>query len=78
VNQSNEWPTLLIRVVSVDYWERHRIVGHGYVNLPREPGRSCLQVSTVNLVHNSVFARLCEFFLGHSEEELEQTHLNVR
>lgn len=33
-----KWPRVLLEVSSLDYWDRHRIEGYGFVDLPCRPG----------------------------------------
>ena len=34
-----KWPRVLLEVASLDYWDRHRVEGYGYMDLPQAPGR---------------------------------------
>ena len=33
-----KWPRVLIQVASLDYWDRHRVEGCGFLDLPNTPG----------------------------------------
>jgi hypothetical protein len=36
-----KWPRILLEVASLDYWDRHRVEGYAYVDLPSNPGECC-------------------------------------
>jgi Meckel syndrome type 1 protein len=38
------WPKILIQVNSVDSWERHRIEGYGFINVPNFSGYSEIKI----------------------------------
>ena len=33
-----KWPRVLLEVASLDHWERHRVEGYGYADLPSTAG----------------------------------------
>ena len=35
-----KWPRILVEVASQDFWDRHRMEGYGYLDLPTRPGQS--------------------------------------
>ena len=43
-------PRLLIEVSSLDYWERHRVEGYGYIDLPSKPG---IHMTRLQYVHST-------------------------
>lgn len=34
-----QWPVLYFEVLSLDFWQRYRIEGYGFVTLPATPGK---------------------------------------
>ena len=35
-----QWPVLYFKVLSLDYWQRYRTEGYGYLVFPATPGES--------------------------------------
>ena len=42
----SSWPQLVFEVSSVDKWQRHRVEGYGFADLPRNPGSFDVQIRT--------------------------------
>ncbi|KAI1285413.1 Meckel syndrome type 1 protein [Halotydeus destructor] len=74
-NNSDEWPFLFVRVISVDYWNKHRLCGQGFVRLPHSAGQIILDIPCMKFVSHNLFDRLSELFLGHDMEELSKQTL---
>ena len=48
-----KWPRVLLEVSSLDYWDRHRIEGYGFVDLPCRPGKyAVLRSVSINASKN--------------------------
>ena len=50
-------PRLLIEVSSLDYWERHRVEGYGYIDLPSKPG---IHMTRLQYVHSYLHGCMIE------------------
>lgn len=48
---------------SFDSWDRNRIEGYGFVEIPHAPGYHELRVKTYK-PHDDIYTRIYEFFLG--------------
>lgn len=62
-----KWPRILIQVASFDYWERHRVEGYGYLDLPNTPGQYQFTVNTWR-PSGSLRDKMARFFVGGSAE----------
>eukprot|EP00731_Ephydatia_muelleri_P023322 Em0015g905a len=81
-----KWPWVLIQVASLDYWERHRVEGYGFLNLPNAPGKYEFTVHTWRPC-GSVRDKMARYFVGGVAEiadisyitkpqDFEGTHLS--
>jgi len=61
------WPKLFLKVCSYDYWDRHRVIGYGWVSLPQTPGHHKLTVTTW-YPRGTRQAQLRSWFIGGSPE----------
>lgn len=57
------WPRILLEVLSLDSWDRHRAEGYGYTDLPNRPGnsteeRNCFSIHNL-LAYNLFCIVLC-------------------
>lgn len=59
------WPQVLVQVNSCDSWNRHRIEGYGFLQLPPQAGYYELSVRTYRPLEN-LYAEVYSFFLGGS------------
>eukprot|EP01112_Ceratiomyxa_fruticulosa_P012342 TRINITY_DN340_c1_g2_i1.p1 TRINITY_DN340_c1_g2~~TRINITY_DN340_c1_g2_i1.p1 ORF type:complete len:592 (-),score=105.24 TRINITY_DN340_c1_g2_i1:1141-2916(-) len=66
-NPENALPHLYFIVNSYDEWERHRVVGYGYMSLPVTPGRHYYDIKTWR-PKGSVYSQLKSYFIGGSPE----------
>ena len=59
-DQLPKWPRVLVEISSQDYWDRHRVEGYGYLDIPRKSGqwqmKFCLLPSTFILICLFCFA----------------------
>lgn len=42
-----KWPRILLEVASLDSWDRHRVEGYAYLDLPSIPGKLSIQLYRV-------------------------------
>ena len=54
---------MYFEVNSLDYWDRHRIEGYGYLILPRNPGSYKLNIETWR-PHGTFYEELSRYFIG--------------
>lgn len=57
-------PSILVRVISIDFWGIERNEGYGQAFLPTEAGRHSITISTWKPIPESLLDRLSEYFLG--------------
>ncbi|XP_066925017.1 tectonic-like complex member MKS1 [Clytia hemisphaerica] len=67
-----KWPTLFFEVYSLDSWQRHRIEGYGYCQLPDIAGSTCFELDLWRPKGDSRNDEIRRFFIGGTPE-LEDT-----
>ncbi|XP_063002589.1 tectonic-like complex member MKS1 isoform X1 [Elgaria multicarinata webbii] len=72
-----EWPVLYFEVLSLDFWQRYRVEGYGFVVLPATPGAHTVTASTWRPVQPGTFSELQRFFIGGSPELEDVTYARV-
>ncbi|XP_054857378.1 tectonic-like complex member MKS1 [Eublepharis macularius] len=72
-----QWPVLYFEVLSLDFWQRYRVEGYGFVMLPATPGAHTLTVSTWRPMEPGTFSELQRFFIGGSPELEDLTYARV-
>uniref|UniRef100_A0A4W3J1M4 MKS transition zone complex subunit 1 n=1 Tax=Callorhinchus milii TaxID=7868 RepID=A0A4W3J1M4_CALMI len=70
------WPVLYFEVLSLDFWQRYRTEGYGYVNIPISPGCHTLTCQTWRPVQPGT-SELRRFFIGGSPELEDMTYVRV-
>ncbi|KAJ3184967.1 Pleiotropic negative transcriptional regulator [Geranomyces variabilis] len=75
-DKSTERPALYLTVCSVDLWNRHRLEGYGYFNIPEEEGRHSMTINTWRPL-GSLMARVREYFIGGSTELEDLRYINM-
>ncbi|XP_061460937.1 tectonic-like complex member MKS1 isoform X2 [Rhineura floridana] len=73
----SEWPILYFEVLSLDYWQRYRVEGYGFVVLPATAGAHTITASTWRPVELGTFSELQRFFIGGSPELEDMTYARV-
>jgi len=63
-----KWPTLFFEVYSLDSWQRHRIEGYGFCQLPDVPGSTCVEIDTWRPKGDSSKEEMQRFFIGGTPE----------
>ncbi|KAJ7308956.1 hypothetical protein JRQ81_008236 [Phrynocephalus forsythii] len=71
------WPVLYFEVLSLDFWQRYRVEGYGFMELPSGPGTHTVTASTWRPVEPGTFAELQRFFIGGSPELEDLTYTRV-
>ncbi|XP_063812223.1 tectonic-like complex member MKS1 isoform X2 [Pseudophryne corroboree] len=72
-----QWPVLYFEVLSLDFWQRYRVEGYGYVVLPQTPGMHILTRQTWRPVELGTVSELRRFFIGGSPELEDLTYAKV-
>mmetsp|Transcript_10138 Transcript_10138/g.25998 ORF Transcript_10138/g.25998 Transcript_10138/m.25998 type:complete len:554 (-) Transcript_10138:156-1817(-) len=70
-------PKLLVQVSSLDFFERHRPEGYGYVPVPTTAGKHDVRVETWRPVGHHVVGRMRRFFLGGAPELQDVTYTAI-
>ncbi|XP_064391519.1 tectonic-like complex member MKS1 isoform X2 [Halichondria panicea] len=61
-------PRLLLEVCSLDYWDRHRVEGYGYLDLPHTSGSHDLTLHTWRPAGRGVVDQLRLHFVGGAQQ----------
>nr|XP_048679881.1 Meckel syndrome type 1 protein isoform X3 [Caretta caretta] len=72
-----QWPVIYFEVLSLDYWQRHRVEGYGSVVLPAAPGFHTLTAPTWRPIELGTVSELRRFFIGGSPELEDMTYIRV-
>ncbi|KAK1787530.1 hypothetical protein P4O66_016032, partial [Electrophorus voltai] len=62
------WPVLYFKVLSLDFWQRHRTEGYGYLVIPSTPGYHRVTCPTWRPLQTGTVAELRRFFIGGAPE----------
>lgn len=80
-NESEEclpqWPVLYFKVLSLDFWQRYRTEGYGYLVFPATPGRHEVTCHTWRPLQAGTVSGLRRFFIGGSPELEEHSYVRV-
>uniref|UniRef100_W5KIU0 MKS transition zone complex subunit 1 n=1 Tax=Astyanax mexicanus TaxID=7994 RepID=W5KIU0_ASTMX len=68
-----KWPVLYFKVLSLDFWQRYRTEGYGYLVVPSSPGYHRVTCHTWRPLQTGTVAELRRFFIGGAPE-LEGYH----
>uniref|UniRef100_A0AAY4EE73 Meckel syndrome type 1 protein n=1 Tax=Denticeps clupeoides TaxID=299321 RepID=A0AAY4EE73_9TELE len=71
------WPVLYFKVLSLDYWQRYRTEGYGYLVIPSAHGCHRMTCQTWRPVQNGTVAELRRFFIGGSPELEDSSYARV-
>ncbi|KAL7838575.1 hypothetical protein AOLI_G00269790 [Acnodon oligacanthus] len=63
-----QWPVLYFKVLSLDFWQRYRTEGYGYLVIPSTPGNHRVTCHTWRPLQTGTVAELRRFFIGGSPE----------
>ncbi|XP_031428421.1 Meckel syndrome type 1 protein [Clupea harengus] len=72
-----QWPVLYFKVLSLDYWQRYRTEGYGYLVIPSVPGNHSVTCETWRPVQNGTVAELRRFFIGGSPELEDNSYVRI-
>ncbi|XP_072099105.1 tectonic-like complex member MKS1 isoform X3 [Mobula birostris] len=71
------WPMIYFGVYSRDFWQRYRIEGYGYINIPDSPGSYTKICQTWRPVLPGTSAELRRFFIGGALELEDMTYVRI-
>uniref|UniRef100_A0A3B1J557 MKS transition zone complex subunit 1 n=1 Tax=Astyanax mexicanus TaxID=7994 RepID=A0A3B1J557_ASTMX len=63
-----KWPVLYFKVLSLDFWQRYRTEGYGYLVVPSTPGYHRVTCHTWRPLQTGTVAELRRFFIGGAPE----------
>lgn len=63
-----QWPVLYFRVLSLDFWQRYRTEGYGYMVIPTTPGSHRVTCHTWRPLQTGTVAELRRFFIDGAPE----------
>ncbi|XP_067350216.1 Meckel syndrome type 1 protein isoform X2 [Channa argus] len=72
-----QWPVLYFRVLSLDFWQRYRTEGYGYLLFPARPGKRTVTCHTWRPLQTGTISALRRFFIGGSPELEEISYVRV-
>jgi hypothetical protein len=77
-NDNDAWPQLLFEVVSLDSWNRYRVEGYGYLNIPiLATSAFTTVVHTWRPVGNGIISQLRRFFIGGCPELDNLSYISI-
>ncbi|PWA14584.1 hypothetical protein CCH79_00017608 [Gambusia affinis] len=72
-----QWPVLYFKVLSLDFWQRYRTEGYGYLLFPDMPGKHTVTCHTWRPVQTGTVSALRRFFIGGSAELEDNSYIRV-
>ncbi|KAF7648746.1 hypothetical protein LDENG_00152350 [Lucifuga dentata] len=72
-----QWPVLYFKVLSLDFWQRYRTEGYGYLVFPAVPGKHVVTCQTWRPLQTGTRSALRRFFIGGSPELEDQSYVRI-
>lgn len=72
-----QWPVLYFKVLSLDFWQRYRNEGYGYLVIPSTPGKHTITCHTWRPLQTGTVSELRRFFIGGSPELEDYSYVRV-
>ncbi|XP_041656747.1 Meckel syndrome type 1 protein isoform X2 [Cheilinus undulatus] len=72
-----QWPVLYFKVLSLDFWQRYRTEGYGYLLFPAIPGKHTITCHTWRPLQTGTVSALRRFFIGGSPELEDQSYIRI-
>uniref|UniRef100_A0A3B3ZZL1 Uncharacterized protein n=1 Tax=Periophthalmus magnuspinnatus TaxID=409849 RepID=A0A3B3ZZL1_9GOBI len=72
-----QWPVLYFKVLSLDFWQRYRTEGYGYLLFPAVPGTHTVTCHTWRPLQIGTVSALRRFFIGGSPELEDLSHVRI-
>uniref|UniRef100_A0A671PIV2 MKS transition zone complex subunit 1 n=1 Tax=Sinocyclocheilus anshuiensis TaxID=1608454 RepID=A0A671PIV2_9TELE len=72
-----QWPVLYFKVLSLDFWQRYRTEGYGFLVIPSTPGYHRMTCCTWRPLQSGTVAELRRFFIGGAPELEDISYVRV-
>uniref|UniRef100_A0A6Q2Z431 MKS transition zone complex subunit 1 n=1 Tax=Esox lucius TaxID=8010 RepID=A0A6Q2Z431_ESOLU len=72
-----QWPVVYFKVLSLDFWQRYRTEGYGYLVIPSTPGKHTVSCHTWRPLQTGTVSELRRFFIGGSPELEDYSYVRV-
>ncbi|XP_046899099.1 Meckel syndrome type 1 protein isoform X1 [Hypomesus transpacificus] len=72
-----QWPVMYFKVLSLDFWQRYRTEGYGYLVVPATPGKHNLSCPSWRPLQTGTVSELRRFFIGGSPELEDGSYVRV-
>uniref|UniRef100_A0A8C1PLM6 MKS transition zone complex subunit 1 n=1 Tax=Cyprinus carpio TaxID=7962 RepID=A0A8C1PLM6_CYPCA len=72
-----QWPVLYFKVLSLDFWQRYRTEGYGFLVIPSTPGYHRMTCRTWRPLQSGTVAELRRFFIGGAPELEDISYVRV-
>uniref|UniRef100_A0A672MXQ7 Meckel syndrome type 1 protein-like n=1 Tax=Sinocyclocheilus grahami TaxID=75366 RepID=A0A672MXQ7_SINGR len=72
-----QWPVLYFKVLSLDFWQRYRTEGYGFLVIPSTPGYHKMTCHTWRPFQSGTVAELRRFFIGGAPELEDISYVRV-
>nr|XP_020454213.1 Meckel syndrome type 1 protein isoform X2 [Monopterus albus] len=72
-----QWPVLYFKVLSLDFWQRYRTEGYGYLLFPTIPGKHIVTCHTWRPLQTGTVSALRRFFIGGSPELEDFSYVRI-
>ncbi|RXN17527.1 Meckel syndrome type 1 [Labeo rohita] len=72
-----QWPVLYFKVLSLDFWQRYRTEGYGFLIIPSTPGYHSMTCHTWRPLQSGTVAELRRFFIGGAPELEDISYVRV-
>lgn len=72
-----QWPVLYFKVLSLDFWQRYRTEGYGYLLFPALPGKHTVTCHTWRPLQTGTASALRRFFIGGSPELEDHSYVRI-
>ena len=69
-----KWPTLYLEVYSLDSWQRHRVEGYGYCQIPDVAGSTAVEIDMWRPKGDGLYDEMGRFFVGGTPELQDLTY----
>ncbi|KTF83614.1 hypothetical protein cypCar_00020006 [Cyprinus carpio] len=72
-----QWPVMFFKVLSLDFWQRYRTEGYGFLVIPSTPGYHRMTCHTWRPLQSGTVAELRRFFIGGAPELEDISYVRV-
>lgn len=72
-----QWPVLYFKVLSLDFWQRYRTEGYGYLLFSAVPGKHTVTCHTWRPLQTGTVSALRRFFIGGSPELEDPSYVRI-